>query len=103
MGCGVLEPKTKEAHAPGTAILNEDVNAAALAAFEGVDLSTLERDPTRPDIVLVPQPAGADDPLRWSRAKKHLYIFSLVFGTVLCGALGPLVAASVPLSSAGHF
>lgn len=120
MGCGVLEAHNPEEHVPGSAIFSgqwhattarrapdvpppdadlslcaEDTNAAALAAYDGIDLSLLKRSPHNPDIILVPQPSAHDlrDPLLWPTWKKHVVFVILVFGTVLVGAVGPLVAA----------
>ncbi|KAJ7822101.1 MFS general substrate transporter [Mycena olivaceomarginata] len=95
MGCGVLED-TKLAHVPGTALFSEDPNAAAYAAYENVDITTLQHATGKhKDIILVPQPSRLDmnDPLLWPTWKKHLFYLVLVYGTCLAGAVGPLVAA----------
>ncbi|KAK4701109.1 hypothetical protein P7C70_g5130, partial [Phenoliferia sp. Uapishka_3] len=94
MSCGVLEDH-KLSHVPGTAIFSEDANAAALAAYEGIDLTLLQRSATNPDIILVPQPSTTDlnDPLLWPKWKKNSVFVVLVFGTCLVGAVGPLVSA----------
>ncbi|KAJ7746278.1 MFS general substrate transporter [Mycena metata] len=95
MGCGVLED-TKLAHVPGTALFSEDPNATAYAAYEGIDISTLQHATGKhKDIILVPQPSRVDlnDPLLWPAWKKHMFFLILVYGTVLAGAVGPLVAA----------
>ncbi|KAJ7141221.1 MFS general substrate transporter [Mycena epipterygia] len=95
MGCGVLED-TKLAHVPGTALFSEDPNAAAYAAYDGIDISTLQHGTGKDkDIILVPQPSKTDpnDPLLWPKWKKHLFFLILVYGTVLAGAVGPLVAS----------
>ncbi|KAJ6507739.1 MFS general substrate transporter [Mycena vitilis] len=112
MGCGVLH--TKEAHVvrcpgsiqflfdhpqilqPGTALFSEDPNATAYAAYEGLDLHLLQHATGKhKDIILVPQPSRIDlnDPLLWPAWKKHVFFFILIYGTVLAGAVGPLVAA----------
>ncbi|KAJ7757704.1 MFS general substrate transporter [Mycena maculata] len=95
MGCGVLED-TKLSHVPGTALFSEDPNATAYAAYEGIDISTLQHGKGKyQDIILVPQPSRVDlnDPLLWPTWKKHAFFFILTYGTVLAGAVGPLVAA----------
>ncbi|KAJ7067245.1 MFS general substrate transporter [Mycena amicta] len=95
MGCGVLED-TKLAHVPGTALFSEDPNATAYAAYEGVDISQLQHATGKhSEIILVPQPSRLDpnDPLLWPKWKKHLFFLILVYGTLLVGAVGPLVAA----------
>ncbi|GAA5890993.1 hypothetical protein JCM6882_008876 [Rhodosporidiobolus microsporus] len=90
MGLGILEDKHLK-HVPGTSIFSTDPNAVAAAAFDGVDLSTLKR---KGDIILVPQPtADPNDPLNWSAAKKWGNFMVLTAGTVMCGALGPLLSA----------
>lgn len=72
----------------------QDTNAAALAAYEGIDLALLKRSPHNHDIILVPQPSSdPNDPLLWPTWKKHVFFAILVYGTVLVGAVGPLVAA----------
>ncbi|KAJ7888844.1 MFS general substrate transporter [Mycena leptocephala] len=94
MGCGVLD--TKVAHVPGTALFSEDPNATAYAAYEGIDISTLQHATGKyKDIILVPQPSRVDlnDPLLWPLWKKHMFFLILIYGTVLAGAVGPLVAA----------
>ncbi|KAJ7707446.1 MFS general substrate transporter [Mycena rosella] len=95
MGCGVLED-TKLAHVPGTALFSEDPNATAYAAYEGVDINSLQHATGKhKDIILVPQPSKLDpnDPLLWPAWKKHMFFLILIYGTVLAGAVGPLVAA----------
>ncbi|KAF7336960.1 MFS general substrate transporter [Mycena venus] len=95
MGCGVLEDN-KLAHVPGTALFSEDPNATAYAAYEGIDINMLQHATGKhKDIILVPQPSRLDpnDPLLWPAWKKHLFFLILVYGTVLAGAVGPLVAA----------
>ncbi|KAJ7607024.1 MFS general substrate transporter [Mycena polygramma] len=94
MGCGVLD--TKEAHVPGTALFSEDPNATAYAAYEGIDIHLLQHATGKyKDIILVPQPSRIDpnDPLLWPTWKKHMFFLILIYGTVLAGAVGPLVAA----------
>ncbi|KAJ7108064.1 MFS general substrate transporter [Mycena crocata] len=94
MGCGVLEDN-KLAHVPGTALFSEDPNATAYAAYEGINVSLLQHASGKDkDIILVPQPSRLDpnDPLLWPKWKKHLFFVILVYGTVLAGAVGPLVA-----------
>ncbi|KAJ7679187.1 MFS general substrate transporter [Mycena polygramma] len=94
MGCGVLD--IKEAHVPGTALFSEDPNATAYAAYEGLDIHLLQHATGKyKDIILVPQPSRIDlnDPLLWPTWKKHMFFFILIYGTVLAGAVGPLVAA----------
>ncbi|KAJ6561902.1 MFS general substrate transporter [Mycena capillaripes] len=93
MGCGVLD--TKEPHVPGTALFSEDPNATAYAAYEGIDIHTLQHATGKhKDIILVPQPSRLDpnDPLLWPTWKKHMFFLILIYGTVLAGAVGPLVA-----------
>ncbi|KAF8176697.1 MFS general substrate transporter [Mycena galopus ATCC 62051] len=95
MGCGVLED-TKLAHVPGTALFSEDPNATAYAAYENIDINMLQHATGKyKDIILVPQPSKFDmnDPLLWPTWKKHLFFLILIYGTVLAGAVGPLVAA----------
>ncbi|KAJ7096587.1 MFS general substrate transporter [Mycena belliarum] len=95
MGCGVLED-TKLAHVPGTTLFSDDPNATAYAAYDGIDINTLQHATGKyKDIILVPQPSRVDlnDPLLWPTWKKHLFFLILIYGTVLVGAVGPLVAA----------
>ncbi|KAF7302671.1 MFS general substrate transporter [Mycena chlorophos] len=95
MGCGVLEDN-KLSHVPGTALFSEDPNKEALATYQGVDVTKLQHATGRySDIILVPQPSRVDpnDPLLWPMWKKHLFFLILVYGTTLCGAVGPLVSA----------
>ncbi|EPQ53290.1 MFS general substrate transporter [Gloeophyllum trabeum ATCC 11539] len=96
MGLGILEDKHLE-NVPGTSIFSDDPNAAAQAAYEGVDLSLLKHGKGRnAHVMLVPQPTDdPNDPLNWPQWKKHMVFFVLVYGTVICGALGPLVSADV--------
>ncbi|EPQ60393.1 MFS general substrate transporter [Gloeophyllum trabeum ATCC 11539] len=96
MGLGILEDKHLD-HVPGTSIFSDDPNAAAQAAYEGVDLSLLKHGTGRnAHVVLVPQPSDdPNDPLNWPKWKKHMVFFVLVYGTVICGALGPLVSADL--------
>ncbi|KAJ6507772.1 MFS general substrate transporter [Mycena vitilis] len=94
MGCGVLD--TEETHVPGTALFSEDPNATAYAAYEGIDIHLLQHATGKyKDIILVPQPSRIDpnDPLLWPTWKKHMFFLILIYGTVLAGAVGPLVAA----------
>lgn len=72
MGLGILED-AHLVHVPGTCLFNDDPNAVALSAYEGVDLSALKHAPGRDShIVLVPQPTDdPNDPLNWPRWKKH--------------------------------
>ncbi|KDQ63300.1 hypothetical protein JAAARDRAFT_202771 [Jaapia argillacea MUCL 33604] len=96
MGLGILEDKHLE-HVPGTSIFSDDPNAAAQAAYEGIDLSLLKHGTGKnAHVVLVPQPSDdPNDPLNWPQWKKHMVFFVLVYGTVICGALGPLVSADI--------
>ncbi|TFK56679.1 MFS general substrate transporter [Heliocybe sulcata] len=96
MGLGILEDRHLE-HVPGTSIFSDDPNAAAQAAYDGIDLSLLKHGKGRnAHVVLVPQPSDdPNDPLNWPQWKKHMVFFVLVYGTVICGALGPLVSADL--------
>ncbi|KAF8588854.1 MFS general substrate transporter [Ramaria rubella] len=98
MPLGILEPKnTQEAEVPGTCLLSDDPNRKALELYQGIDISALKHGSGKySDIILVPQPSDdPNDPLNWPRWKKHTTYFTLVYGTVLCGALGPLVSADL--------
>ncbi|GAA6005560.1 hypothetical protein JCM10207_005250 [Rhodosporidiobolus poonsookiae] len=94
MGLGILEDKHLK-HVPGTSVFSKDPNAVAAAAFEGVDLSLLKHGKGKHShIILVPQPSDdPNDPLNWPLWKKHANFLVLTYGTVLCGALGPLLSA----------
>ncbi|KAJ7471421.1 MFS general substrate transporter [Mycena galericulata] len=95
MGCGVLDDN-KLAHVPGTALFSDDPNATAYAAYDGIDINLLQHATGKhKDIILVPQPSKTDlnDPLLWPAWKKHMFFLILIYGTVLAGAVGPLVAA----------
>ncbi|BGP21868.1 hypothetical protein JCM10295v2_000743 [Rhodotorula toruloides] len=95
MGLGILNDKHLE-NVPGTTLFSQDPNAIAESQYAGVDLSALKHGKGRHShIVLVPQPSDdPNDPLNWPRWKKHLTYGVLMYGTVLCGALGPLVAGA---------
>ncbi|BGO96853.1 hypothetical protein NBRC10513v2_000792 [Rhodotorula toruloides] len=95
MGLGILNDKHLE-NVPGTTLFSQDPNAVAESQYAGVDLSALKHGKGRNShIVLVPQPSDdPNDPLNWPRWKKHLTYGVLMYGTVLCGALGPLVAGA---------
>jgi hypothetical protein len=91
LSCELYRPKILISHPmEGTAIFSEDSNAAALAAYEGVDLSLVRDVPSSPfccmlfnhsysqlkrasgkhsEIILVPQPSELDpnDPLLWAK------------------------------------
>ncbi len=84
------------AHVPGTAQFTKDPNAAAAELYDGVDISALKHGKGKhADIVLVPQPSDdPNDPLNWPTFKKHLTFFVLTYGTVLAGALGPIVSSA---------
>lgn len=73
MGLGILED-THLVNVPGTCLFNDDPNAIALSAYEGVDLAALKHASGRDShIVLVPQPTDdPNDPLNWPRWKKHM-------------------------------
>lgn len=73
MGLGILED-THLVNVPGTCLFNDDPNAVALSAYEGVDLSALKHAPGKDShIVLVPQPTDdPNDPLNWPTWKKHM-------------------------------
>ncbi|GAA6047237.1 hypothetical protein JCM3770_006964 [Rhodotorula araucariae] len=95
MGLGILEDNHLK-HVPGTSLFSKDPNAIAAALYDGIDLSTLKHGKGRHAyIILVPQPSDdPNDPLNWSTAKKWMTFFVLTYGTVLCGALGPLVSGA---------
>ncbi|BGO93095.1 hypothetical protein NBRC10512_003280 [Rhodotorula toruloides] len=95
MGLGILNDKHLE-NVPGTTLFSQDPNAVAESQYAGVELSALKHGKGRNShIVLVPQPSDdPNDPLNWPRWKKHLTYGVLMYGTVLCGALGPLVAGA---------
>ncbi|GAA5988383.1 hypothetical protein JCM11641_005457 [Rhodosporidiobolus odoratus] len=94
MGLGILEDKHLQ-HVPGTSVFTKDPNAAAEGIYEGVDLDTLKHGKGKhAHIVLVPQPSDdPNDPYNWPAWKKHATFLVLVYGTTLCGALGPLLSA----------
>ncbi|PAV15819.1 MFS general substrate transporter [Pyrrhoderma noxium] len=96
MGLGILEDKHLE-HVPGTTLFSDDPNAIAAVTFAGLDLSSLKHAKGKNShIVLVPQPSNdPNDPLNWPQWKKHGVFFVLVYGTIICGALGPLVSADI--------
>ncbi|KAL5478934.1 hypothetical protein ACEPAI_2221 [Sanghuangporus weigelae] len=81
MGLGILEDTHLE-HVPGTTLFRDDPNAVAEDLYQGIDLQSLKHAKGKNShIVLVPQPSDdPDDPLNWSRAKKHT---------------GPLVSAHI--------
>ncbi|KAH8112107.1 MFS general substrate transporter [Phellopilus nigrolimitatus] len=103
MGLGILNDVYLD-HVPGTSLFSDDPNAAALSAYDGVDIRRLKHASGRnAHIVLVPQPSDdPNDPLNWPQWKKHIVFFVLVYGTVLCGGLGPLVTTDV-VAMAGEF
>ncbi|GAA6035278.1 hypothetical protein JCM8097_008795 [Rhodosporidiobolus ruineniae] len=90
-----LAPGAQWLHVPGTSVFSKDPNAIAAALYEGVDLNALKHGKGKHEhIVLVPQPSeDPNDPLNWSTAKKWTTFMVLLYGTTLCGALGPLVSA----------
>ncbi|KZS96641.1 MFS general substrate transporter [Sistotremastrum niveocremeum HHB9708] len=92
MGLWILEDRHLS-RVPGTSVFSDDPNAAAVSAYDGLDLSKLKHGSGRNShIVLVPQPSDdPNDPLNWPQWKKHM----VVYGTVICGALGPLVSADL--------
>ncbi|KIJ51227.1 hypothetical protein M422DRAFT_244411 [Sphaerobolus stellatus SS14] len=95
MALGILDI---EGEVPGTCLLTDDPNQKALEIYRGIDVSSLKHavSATDSDIILVPQPSDdPNDPLNWPRWKKHTTYFVLTYGTVLCGALGPLVSADM--------
>ncbi|KLO13097.1 MFS general substrate transporter [Schizopora paradoxa] len=97
MGLGILDDHHLE-HVPGTSLFNDDPNAAALSAYEGFDLGKLKHAKGKnAHIVLVPQPSDdPNDPLNWPKWKKHMIMLTQsVYGTTICGALGPLVSADL--------
>jgi len=97
MGVGILEDKHLEV-VPGTAIFSEDPNAAALAAFQHLDIHKLKHATGKhSEIILVPQPSDdPNDPLNWPRWRKHAYFATVFFGTAVVGVIGPLLAADQP-------
>jgi len=94
MGLGVLDDHHLD-HVPGTTLFNDDPNAIAKDVYDGLELNKLKHGTGRNShIILVPQPSeDPNDPLNWPQWKKHMVFFVLVYGTVICGALGPLVSA----------
>ncbi|EJD04924.1 MFS general substrate transporter [Fomitiporia mediterranea MF3/22] len=97
MGLGILEDKHLE-HVPGTTLFSDDPNAIAESVYAGLDLSSLKHAKGKNEghIVLVPQPSDdPNDPLNWPTWKKHMVFFVLVYGTVVCGVLGPIVSADL--------
>ncbi|KAL5525242.1 hypothetical protein ACEPAF_9111 [Sanghuangporus sanghuang] len=96
MGLGILEDNHLE-HVPGTTLFRDDPNAVAEDVYQGIDLQSLKHaEGKNSHIVLVPQPSDdPNDPLNWSRVKKHTVFFVLVYGTVVCGVLGPIVSADI--------
>lgn len=97
MPLGILENNDNQAEVPGTCLLTDDPNRKAAELYKGVDISKLKHGTGKySDIILVPQPSDdPNDPLNWPKWKKHSTFFVLTFGTVLCGALGPLVSADM--------
>lgn len=95
MGVGILDDHFLK-HVPGTSRFSKDPNDAAAEIYEGVDLNLLKHGRGKHSkIILVPQPSDdPNDPLNWSTVKKHMHFFVLVYGTVLAGALGPLVSGA---------
>lgn len=73
MGLGILEDHHLE-NVPGTSLFNDDPNAIALKAYEGIDVSKLKHGHgNRAHIVLVPQPSDdPNDPLNWPQWRKHM-------------------------------
>lgn len=73
MALGILDDHHLE-HVPGTSVFRDDPNAAALTAYDGLDLSQLKHGVGRDShIVLVPQPSDdPNDPLNWPKWKKHM-------------------------------
>ncbi|KAI5118632.1 hypothetical protein M0805_006999 [Coniferiporia weirii] len=96
MGLGILNDTHLE-NVPGTTLFSDDPNATARDLYTGVDTRQLKHGYGRnAHIVLVPQPSDdPNDPLNWPQWKKHTVFFVLVYGTVICGALGPLVSADL--------
>ena len=72
MGLGILEDNYLE-HVPGTSVFNDDPNASALSAYEGLDLNKLKHGSGKnAHLVLVPQPSDdPNDPLNWPQWQKH--------------------------------
>lgn len=81
---------SRDQHVPGTSVYTKDPNAIAAATYEGVDLNTLKHGTGKSShIILVPQPSDdPNDPLNWPTWKKSMTFGVLIYGTVLCGALG---------------
>ena len=77
MGLGILDDHKLE-HVPGTSVFSDDPNATAEAVYVDVDLSRLKHGKGKDEhIVLVPQPSDdPNDPLNWSRWKKHLVSYN---------------------------
>ncbi|KAL5498209.1 hypothetical protein ACEPAH_2339 [Sanghuangporus vaninii] len=96
MGLGIFEDTHLE-HVPGTTLFRDDPNAVAEDVYQGIDLQSLKHAKGKNShIVLVPQPSDdPNDPLNWSQMKKHTVFFVLVYGTVVCGVLGPIVSADI--------
>ena len=84
MGLGILDDKHLD-HVPGTTVFSDDPNAAALAAYEGIELSELKHgEGKNSHIVLVPQPSDdPNDPLNWPSWKKHMVKHSLIASTIV--------------------
>lgn len=82
---GILS--TADTDVPGTVFFESATETA----------SHLKRHPTRPDIVLQPQPSDdVNDPLNWSRWRKEAFYFSVLFGTAVVGAIGPIIIPAPP-------
>ena len=74
MAIGIFE--SNNAFPPGTSLLK---------ALDSNDKST--------DIVLVPQPSSSpNDPLNWSHFRKEMLFAAIVFGSILTGVIGPVLA-----------
>ncbi|KAH8112106.1 MFS general substrate transporter [Phellopilus nigrolimitatus] len=83
MGLGILSDVYLD-HVPGTSLFSDDPNAAALSAYDGVDMRRLKHASGRnAHIVLVPQPSDdPNDPLNWPQWKKHI-VFFVLSGTLV--------------------
>ena len=73
MGLGILEDRHLQ-NVPGTSLFNDDPNAIAMKAFEGLDISKLKHGQGKyAHIVLVPQPSDdPNDPLNWPQWRKNM-------------------------------
>lgn len=82
---GILD--TEDTEVPGTIYFESDAETA----------SGLKRHPKRSDVVLQPQPSNdVNDPLNWSRWRKEAYYISILIGTAVVGAIGPIVIPAPP-------